>query len=93
MHCVANAAGMSGVGWRGDLRLVEGHGDDLVAAEIAHVADLDHQIVARLVLDIEREVHAVGQLVGAVVDAESKWLAGRCCALTVPSIIAAALGR
>ena len=55
---------------------LKGTGNDLMAAQIAHVTDLDHEIVARLVLDIQREVHAVGQFVGPVVDAENKRLVG-----------------
>ncbi len=87
------SAGMSGIAWRGNLSLVKGHGNDLVTAEIADVADLNHQIVARLILDVEREVHAVGQLVGAVVDAECVTAGSPLFAPTVPSIIAAALGK
>ena len=81
IHCVAVAvvlrgqsAGMGGTAGRCDLRLVEGHGNDLVTAEIAHIANFDHQIVARLVLEIEREIDAVRQFVGAIVDAENEGL-------------------
>ncbi len=61
--------------------LVEGR-NDLVAAEIADIADFDGEVVARLPLDVERVVEGVGQLVGAVVDAERDGLAerrSRCC--------------
>ena len=83
---------MGRIGGRGDLRLVEGHGNHLMAAQVANVAQLNHEIVARLVLEVQREVDAVGQLVGAIVDAESKWLL-RIGTVTVPSIIWAALGK
>ena len=46
-----------------------------MAAHIAHIAQFDGQIVARLPLDVERVVEGVGQLVLAVVDAERDGLA------------------
>ena len=52
------------------LRLIERNRNDLVTAEVADVAQFDGEIVARLPLDVERVVDGVGQLVGAVVDAE-----------------------
>ena len=61
----------------GDARLVERHGNHLVAAEVADVAKLDGQVVARLPLDVQRVVIGVGQLVGAVVDAKRDRLADR----------------
>ena len=39
-----------------------------MAAQVADVADIDGQVVARLPLNIERLVHRVGKLVVAVVD-------------------------
>src|SRR5207302_6908650 len=44
-------------------------------AEVADVADFDGEVVARLPLDVERVVVGVGQLVGAVIDAERDGLA------------------
>src|SRR6202034_1074201 len=52
---------------RGNLRLVEGQGNDLMTAEIAHVADLDGKIVPRLPWNVQSLVHGVRQLVGAIV--------------------------
>ena len=72
---VGHSAGWVGLPGVAIWAWLKGSGNDLVAAEIAHVADLDHQIVARLLLDVEREVHAVRQLVGAVVNAECVRLA------------------
>ena len=46
-----------------------------MAAEVADVANFDCQVVARLPLDVEGVVEGVGQLVGAVVDAERDGLA------------------
>ncbi len=46
-----------------------------MAAEVADVAELDGEVVARLPLDVEGVVDGVGQLVGAVVDAERDRLA------------------
>ena len=51
-------------------RLVERHRDHLVAAQIADIAELDGQVVARLPLNIQRVVDGVRQLVGAVVNAQ-----------------------
>ena len=65
---------MGWIGWRGDLGLVEGHRNDLMTAQVADIADLDHQVVAWLVLEVQREVDAIGQFVGAVVDAKGKRL-------------------
>ena len=55
---------------RGDLRLVEGQRNDLMAAEIADVADLDGEVAARLPLNVQSLVHGVRQFVGAVVIGE-----------------------
>ena len=60
---------------RDDPRLVERDGDDLVAAEVANVAELHQQVVARLPLQVQGEVDAVRQLVGGVVHAQGE---GRC---------------
>ena len=66
---------MSRTGWRGNIGLVEGNRNDLVTGEIANIADFDHEIGARLVLNIEGEIHAVRQLVCRVVDTQRVWLA------------------
>lgn len=39
-------------------------------AEVADIADLDGQIIARLPLDVQRVVDAVGKLVVAIVEGE-----------------------
>src|SRR5882762_555315 len=51
------------VSWRRNTRLVERYGNDFVAAEITHVPNLDHEIVTRLPLNVQRLVHGIGQLV------------------------------
>ena len=43
-----------------------------MASEIADVADVNGQVVARLPLNIESLIDGVGQLVGAIVDAKGK---------------------
>ena len=65
---------MRGAAWGGNLCLVERQRDDLMASEIAHITEVDHQIVARLPLQIEGEVNRVGEFVSAVVVTESKRL-------------------
>src|SRR6266481_3217029 len=50
--------------------LVERHGDNLMAAEVADVADLDGEIFTGLPLNIEGVVDGVRQFVGAVIDSE-----------------------
>ena len=46
-----------------------------MAAEIAHIAEFEDQVVAWLPLDIQRVVVGVGQFVGAVIDAQRDGLA------------------
>jgi hypothetical protein len=62
-----------------------------VAAHIAHVAQLDGQVGPRLPLEVERVVDGVGQLVGAVVDAERDGLAvvddARCAVVVVDDAV------
>src|SRR5581483_12143756 len=48
------------VRWACDLCLIEGNGNDLMTAEIADIADIDGQIIARLPLPVECVVDGVG---------------------------------
>ena len=70
-----------GICGRSDIRLIEWHGNDLMAAQIAHVSEFDGEIVPRLPLDVECVVHGVGQFVGAVVDTERNRpaISSQCC--------------
>jgi len=43
-----------------------------MAAKIPDVSDLDHQVVTRLPLDIQRLIHRIGKLVRPVVIGEGK---------------------
>src|SRR5579864_8821801 len=53
-----------------DLRLIEGQRNNRMSSKISDVTDVDCEIVARLPLDVERLVHGIGELVGAVVVSE-----------------------
>src|SRR5580692_925608 len=64
---LVGSACQEGMSRRGNLRLVKGEGDDFMAAEIPHVADVDGEVVTGLPLNVERLVERVGQLVGPVV--------------------------
>ena len=46
-----------------------------MAAQVADIANFNGQVVSRLPLDVQRVVHGVRQLVGAVVHAERDRLA------------------
>ena len=46
-----------------------------MTAHVAHVANIDGEIIARLPLNVQCVVEGVGQLVGAVIDAERDGLA------------------
>ena len=63
---------MNGISRRSDARLVERHRNDFMAAEIADVANLDCQVLARLPLDIESAVDGIGQFVGAIVGSKGE---------------------
>jgi hypothetical protein len=69
------AARESWAGSSGDGGLIERNGNDLVTADIAHVAEFDGDIGTRLPLNVEGVVDGVGQLVSAVVYAEGDGLA------------------
>src|SRR5579862_1924411 len=56
----------------GDLRLIERQWHHFMAAQIADVADIDGQIIARLPLKVERFIHRIGQLVGAIINSKRK---------------------
>ncbi len=53
-----------------DVGLVERNRNDLMTADVADVADIDREVVARLPLNIQRVVEGIRQLVRAIVDAE-----------------------
>src|SRR5579863_8808349 len=61
---------IDGMARRSNLGLIEWEWNYLMAAEVADVADVDSEIVARLPLNIESLVHRIGQFVGPVVDGE-----------------------
>src|SRR5580700_1448466 len=71
---VTVALAVDGMAGSGDAGLVEGNGDDFVAAEVSDVADGDGQISAGLPLDVEGLVQSVRELVGAVVVSKRKEL-------------------
>ena len=57
---------------RGDLRLIERNGQDLMLAVVADVAGAEQPVVGGLVLQIERPVLRVRQLVVDVIAAEQE---------------------
>src|ERR1700761_3872183 len=62
-------------GGTGDAGLVERHGNDLMPAQIADIANFYGDVVARLPLNVERVVVSVGKRVLAVVDTKRDRLA------------------
>src|SRR5208337_2876535 len=63
---------VDGMRRRSDLRLVEGHRNHQVTPQVADVADLNQEVVARLPLNVQGVVDGVGQLVLAVINRNGK---------------------
>ena len=58
------------MGRRSNFRLIKGYGNDFMAAEIADIPNLDHEIPTRLPLNVQCLIHRIGKFVRAVVVAE-----------------------
>src|ERR1700728_2978739 len=67
---LVRASLQEGMGRRGNLRLIERQGNDLMAAQIADVSNVDREVFAGLPLNVQCLIHRVGELAGAVVISE-----------------------